>query len=68
MYENIPFRNYFSFHEYEYYLDVSKQCELLNETKSMFDGLKEAFEWYKDNKDKVNSKLYMEYIDSNIVL
>jgi len=41
---------------------------LLNETKSMFDGLKEAFEWYKDNKDKVNSKLYMEYIDSNIVL
>ncbi len=68
VYENIPFRNYFSFHEYEYYLDVSKQCELLNETKSMFDGLKEAFEWYKDNKDKVNSKLYMEYIDSNIVL
>lgn len=64
VYDDISFRDYFSFHEYEYYLDVSKQCGLLEGTKSMHDGLIEAFAWYKDNHDKVNSKNYIDVIDA----
>lgn len=65
VYEEVEQRNYFSFYNYEYYLDVSKQCELMAETQSLEEGLKEAFEWYIENEDKVNKKGYADYIDSN---
>ena len=54
-----------NFYNYEYKLDVSKQCELMDETKPLEEGLKDAFMWYKDNQDKVNKKLYIEYIEQN---
>ncbi len=63
VYENIEQRNYFSFYDYEYYLDVSKQHELLPNDKDMCEGLAEAFEWYKDNEDKVNKKPFFAFID-----
>ena len=66
VYEDIPQRNYFSFYNYEYCLDVSKQEELMPDTKPLSEGLNEAFEWYKNNKDKVNKKPYIEYIDNNL--
>ena len=66
VYEDIEQRNYFSFYEYEYYLDVSKQHELMPDEKSLLEGLKEAFEWYKENSDKVNKKTYFEFIDNNL--
>ena len=56
VYENIEQRNYFSFYDYEYYLDVSKQYSLMKEVKPLSEGLKESFEWYKYNGDKVNKK------------
>jgi len=65
--DDIEQRNYFSFYDYEYYLDVSKQYQLMPETKPMNEGLKEAFVWYKDNKDKVNKKPFFEYIDKYLV-
>ena len=34
-------RDYFSFYDYEYSLDVTKQSELLMEEKDLFEGLKE---------------------------
>lgn len=34
-------RDYFSFYDYEYALDVSRQNELLSEQKDLYDGLKE---------------------------
>lgn len=58
-------RDYFSFYDYEYSLDVSRQCELLEEQKDLFDGLKESYEWFKNNKDKVVKKDYMKFIDEN---
>ena len=59
-------RNYFCFYNYEYYLDVSKQYKLLQTVKPLKDGLKEAFDWYIQNMDKVNKKPYMDYVDSHL--
>ncbi len=60
-------REYFCFHDYEYVLDVSKQSELMPETIPLEDGLREEYEWYKDNKDSVYFRRnYIEYIDDNI--
>lgn len=58
-------KNYFCFNNYEYYLDVSEQYKLMQDVKPMSEGLKEAFEWYKNNADKVNRKPYFDYIDRN---
>ncbi len=66
VYDDIEQRNYFSFYNYEYYLDVSKQYRLINGVKDLERGLKEAFQWYKDNEDKVIKKPYFEYIDNNL--
>lgn len=67
VYEDIEQRNYFSFYNYEYYLDVSRQYELMSDVKPLKDGLKETFEWYRNNMEKVNKKPFLEYIDKTIV-
>lgn len=55
-------RDYFSFYDYEYSLDVSKQSELLIEEKGLFEGLKESFEWFNNNSDEIIKKrLYKFY-------
>lgn len=64
--EEIEQRNYFCFTNYEYYLDVSKQYELMQDVKPLKDGLEEALEWYLDNMDKVYKKPYMDYIELNL--
>lgn len=58
-------RDYFSFYDYEYSLDVSKQSELLEEEKDLFDGLKESFEWFKNNSNEVIKKDYISFIQEN---
>ncbi len=68
VYEDIEQRNYFSFYNYEYYLDVSKQKELLPKTEDLKNGLCECFEWYRENQDKVNKKPYFEFIDKNFII
>lgn len=67
VYDDIEQRKYFSFAHYEYYLDVSKQHELMPDEKDLYEGLREAFMWYKDNQDKVNKKPYIEFIDSELL-
>lgn len=62
---DIEQRNYFSFYNYEYRLDVRKQEELLPVTKSLEDGLRESFDWYLKNTEKVNRKPLIEYIDAH---
>lgn len=64
VYEDIEQRNYFSFYDYEYYLDVSAQYKLMGDVKPLDQGLKDAFEWYINNTDKVNRKPFIEYIDT----
>lgn len=63
--EDIEQRNYFSFTDYEYYLDITEQEKLMPDTKPLEEGLKEAYLWYKENKKEVNRKGYIEYIDEN---
>lgn len=65
VHKDIEQRNYFSFYNYEYYLDVHKQDELMPETIDLEAGLKEAYEWYLLNSEKVNKKPYFEFIEHN---
>ena len=62
--KSVPQRSYFCFHNYEYILDVTKQYELMSDTTSLEEGLKEEFEWYKTNPDNINRKPYFEFINS----
>lgn len=59
-------RDYFSFHDYEYCLDISEQEKLLPETKPMEEGLKEAYAWYLENPDSVTKRPLIEFIDGNL--
>lgn len=63
---DIEQRTYFSFYDYEYCLDVSAQYELMQDVMSMEEGLKDAFDWYINNSDKVFKKPFMEFIDNNL--
>ena len=56
-------RDYFSFHNYEYRLDVTGQKALLPEVIPLEDGLKECWAWYAGHRGDVRVKPLMEYID-----
>ena len=58
-------RNYFSFNNYKYKLDVTKQNKWMSETKPMEAGLVEAYSWYINHSEEVNRKPYLKYIDDN---
>ena len=62
---DIEQRNYFSFYNYEYKLDITRQKKLLGKTVKLVNGLKESYAWYKNNKEKVNRKDYLSYIMKN---
>ncbi len=65
--KSISQRDYFCFYDYEYVLDVNKQTELMPETVPLEQGLKEEFEWYRNNTHSVcNRKPYFEFIDNNL--
>lgn len=66
VYKEIEQRQYFSFYNYEYVLDISKQYEWMKDVKSLEDGLKEAYVWYVGHMDEVNKKPLIEYIDKNL--
>lgn len=67
VHEDIDQRNYFSFYNYEYYLDVKEQNKLMPITKPLEEGLRESFEWYLANAESVNKKPFIHYIDSNFI-
>ena len=64
--KEIPQRNYFPFYDYEYYLDITKQKKLLEKTTELKLGLQKSYQWYKNNKDKVNRKNYFDFIDNEL--
>lgn len=66
VWEEIEQRSYFCFTNYEYYLDASKQYELMRDVKSLKEGLAESLKWYLDNTDKVYKKPYLDYIELNL--
>ena len=59
---DVPQRSYFPFYDYDYILDVSKQDSLMLEKTPLYEGLCEAYEWYKDNKSAVRKKPLLDYI------
>ena len=61
-----PQRAYFCFHDYDYYLDVTTQTELMPDAKPLTEGLRESYEWFHQNRDAVMCRPYTEYIDTNI--
>ena len=63
---SIPQRNYFPFYDYEYCLDVTHQYEIMSDVTSMEEGLYDAFQWYKGNKNSVNRKPLIDFIDNEI--
>lgn len=65
VYDDVEQRNYFSFYNYEYQLDVERQKKIYSETISLDTGLKEAAEWYDEHEAEVNKKPYFQYIDLN---
>lgn len=67
VFDDVEQRNFFSFYDYEYFLDVNKQYELMPETKPLIEGLQESFEWYICNKEKVIKKPFIEFIDNNLI-
>lgn len=64
--ENINQRDYFSFLDYEYVLDVTKMLEIMPSTKTLEQGLLESYDWYKNNRKLVRRKNYLEYIKINL--
>ena len=65
--KSVPQREYFCFHDYDYYLDVSDFCQLVGNTVPLQNGLREEYEWYKNNPDSVYFKRpYIDYIDKNL--
>lgn len=65
VYDHENQRDYFSFYDYEYVLDVSRQKELLKKTKDLKEGLQESFAWYVKHNDEVTKKSYIEFIDNH---
>ena len=58
--------DYFPFPDYGYVLGVERQKELMGGLKSMEQGLKESYEWYKANPDEMKYAPYLDYIAKHL--
>lgn len=65
--ENHSVRSYFCFYDYEYYLDVSRMSALMPDVKPLREGIKEEYLWYREHREQVVKKPYIQYIDENIM-
>ena len=68
VFKEIDQREYFSFYDYEYQLDVLKQDELMLETIPLEEGLRECYTWYQEHEKDVRKKDFIEYIDRFLIL
>ncbi len=64
--ENIPQPMYFPFPDFEFRLDVRRQKEVMHDTHDIYDGLYQAYEWYRRHSTEVRKKNYIEFIDKKI--
>ncbi len=60
-----PQRSYFPFYDYAYYLDVSRQAQIMPTTKPLLTGLKESYDWYMEHSTDVVRKPFFEYIEAH---
>ena len=66
VYSDANQREYFPFHDYGYELDVTEMLKLMPEVKPMEQGLKESYDWYKENRELVRVKPLIQYIDEKM--
>ena len=59
-------RLYFPFRDYEYVLDVTRQTEIMPNVKPFETGLKLSYEWYRNNRELIVRKDYLQYIKNNL--
>lgn len=59
-------RNYFPFFNYAYRLDVTAQCAMLSDMITLGNGLKRAYAWYKNHRQEVKKKDYLQFIENNL--
>lgn len=64
--KDVEQRKYFSFYDYEYFLDIKKQQSFYPDTISLEDGLKESARWYLENEEDVRKKPLMKFIDEEL--
>lgn len=55
-------RLYFPFRNYEYILDVKRQTEIMSHVKPLETGLQQSYDWYKNNRELIVRKDYLQYI------
>lgn len=65
--DDIDPRKYFSFYDYEYALDVSRQNELMSHLTPLKQGLEQSLTWYLKNASLVNKKPLISYIDDHFI-
>ncbi len=63
---DIEQRMYFPFRDYEYILDVTKQQSIMPDVKPLEVSMAESYEWFKNNRDKVVQKDYLNFIQNNL--
>lgn len=63
---NINQRLYFPFRNYEYILDVTRQMQIMPDVKPLKTGLKQSYDWYKNNRELIVHKDYLQYIKNLI--
>ena len=58
---NINQRLYFPFRNYEYILDVTRQMQIMPDVKPLKTGLKQSYDWYKNNRELIVRKDNLQY-------
>ncbi len=66
VHKNISQRSFFPFYDYEYALDVSEMSRLMPNVKPLGEGLKQSYEWFKNNRGEVLRKKLFEFIESEL--
>lgn len=56
-------RNYFSFYDYEFFLDVERQKRLLPDLTPIAIGLKESYTWHENHVFDVKKRPFFDYIE-----
>lgn len=64
--ESMALYDYFPFRDYSYFLDVTKQTELMPDVKSLENGLMESYQWYKNNKELIRRKCYIDNLNTEV--
>lgn len=66
VYDHPNQRDYFSFYDYQYMLDVGRMSEILPELTPLSEGIKRSYEWYKAHREEVPRRGYIDFIDGTL--